>query len=1244
MEEDKSIGKDLEKTNDPNRKNSGKTIKEFVMGLTEVNDLIKAVPSLANYDFISVAIKSLKENGFEGELTPDTLLSLEEIETIRSEGLSGIIKDISEQVSADIDGLVVTDGKVNMTMSKEEQIRMGVEGSDVSDRFAEKYKLEDPLNILGQDDDFFEKAFKEYTELQDKDLYESWIDEDSLGTAFQTLSRERRIALEERTSKRVDPLLTEQINLDGLFIKSSEEEQLKMVQEMSEKFHSEKDPVKKFRLADAITQSINHELAEAYLVHTALRDMEPSEQAKYFEEHLEMKKYDTESYRARTKLMFEASEHKDVCDLWVGFLTNNSEQTPAARKKALTIAYYHFMKTDNPEIRGMCHKIMSTIIPDAEKLFVTSRDGSVSINNEELLMHLNALGGRPIKDTAELFAKGKMMSTNKLTGFAEAFLANEDRLTAIRTDENHIEGLYARLIKENPGADRKELLYWAKRNTLANKLSYDRGDIDYDSVLRYFVRDCAKGDNSDPTATKFFKLAIESHYGIKLPDSPGEAIKAIFGKGKIISGKSLSQFLQETEISLQRDFEKVENVNYKSSGKSSGVSYVEKITTDLKNEKVEKIELGKTSRRKRTMERATTLFTLEDKRNLLESALRFNSPEERANVELMKAQFSKNPEDSSFVDNPEVQRLAADEFRNYSTIEYNNCVKEYVYAYKATTAMKVDNITNTGDLFYIALTTKDETIRRYVTDRLLEVHPEVFRVGDDGKLAFDEETQEKFVELLKKGKGKKFKDVQSFGDYVQVEQDSFNESILKKIDSELGKSKKEEYFNREVVREGKFIESIKTRVGGFENKLKLERRDEIKALNEKEELTEEEVKQLKEALRYIPKNAAILERGYLGKHSELTEGVVPFYEELTDADREKRKEFVIEATIDEAIETIKNTKNYCFNESHENTIIKAMAYLLTHKDKYPEKLQELTELAHKVDPNLVREKDGVKNIRADTLKRMYFINTNKDVGQISTLAKLFEADAQDSTEEIEIADISKERNLTYGVEIEKIRKDPSLTIEERDAKVDALVARAKRELKEERARRAEKKEESKAHQAKIQEEDKTPDDKEEPDGPEESAEVVAPPKDEEPASEVVADEKPDTEVGDDEKPTTEASVEEKPENIVPETAETAVLSDEEGTALMENGVYIKVIGDKKNTVVIVAESESVSGEELAERFGTSEMVVGTQEKAVEDRATSTDKPSSGGSGDKKEVSEEDKKKEEDEKKKEEATSEEEIEY
>ena len=208
-----------------------------------------------------------------------------------------------------------------------------------------------------------------YTELQDKDLYESWIDEDSLGTAFQTLSRERRIALEERTSKRVDPLLTEQINLDGLFIKSSEEEQLKMVQEMSEKFHSEKDPVKKFRLADAITQSINHELAEAYLVHTALRDMEPSEQAKYFEEHLEMKKYDTESYRARTKLMFEASEHKDVCDLWVGFLTNNSEQTPAARKKALTIAYYHFMKTDNPEIRGMCHKIMSTIIPDAEKLF-----------------------------------------------------------------------------------------------------------------------------------------------------------------------------------------------------------------------------------------------------------------------------------------------------------------------------------------------------------------------------------------------------------------------------------------------------------------------------------------------------------------------------------------------------------------------------------------------------------------------------------------------------------------------------------------------------------------------------------------------------------------------------------------------------------------------------------------------------------------------------------------------------------
>ena len=95
---------------------------------------------------------------------------------------------------------------------------------------------------------------------------------------------------------------------------------------------------------------------------------------------------------------------------------------------------------------------------------------------------------------------------------------------------------------------------------------------------------------------------------------------------------------------------------------------------------------------------------------------------------------------------------------------------------------------------------------------------------------------------------------------------------------------------------------------------------------------------------------------------------------------------------------------------------------------------------------------------------------------------------------------------------------------------------------------------------------------------------MAPPKDEEPASEVVADEKPDTEVGDDEKPTTEASVEEKPENTVPETAETAVLSDEEGTALMENGVYIKVIGDKKNTVVIVAESESVSGEELAERL------------------------------------------------------------
>ena len=159
MEEDKSIGKDLEKTNDPNRKNSGKTIKEFVMGLTEVNDLIKAVPPLANYDFISVAIKSLEENGFGRELTPDTLLSLEEIETIRSEGLTGIIRDISEQVSADIDGLVVTDGKVNMTMSKEEQIRMGVEGSDVSDRFAEKYKLEDPLNILGQDDDFFAKIF-----------------------------------------------------------------------------------------------------------------------------------------------------------------------------------------------------------------------------------------------------------------------------------------------------------------------------------------------------------------------------------------------------------------------------------------------------------------------------------------------------------------------------------------------------------------------------------------------------------------------------------------------------------------------------------------------------------------------------------------------------------------------------------------------------------------------------------------------------------------------------------------------------------------------------------------------------------------------------------------------------------------------------------------------------------------------------------------------------------------------------
>ncbi len=155
---------------------------------------------------------------------------------------------------------------------------------------------------------------------------------------------------------------------------------------------------------------------------------------------------------------------------------------------------------------------------------------------------------------------------------------------------------------------------------------------------------------------------------------------------------------------------------------------------------------------------------------------------------------------------------------------------------------------------------------------------------------------------------------------------------------------------------------------------------------------------------------------------------------------------------------------------------------------------------------------------------------------------------------------------------------------------------------------------------------------------------MAPPKDEEPAAEVVADEKPDTEVGENEKPTTEASVEEKTENIVPETVETAVLSDEVGTALMENGVYIKVIGDKKNTVVIVAESESVSGEELAERFGTSEMVVGTQEKAVEDKAASTDKPSSGGSGDKKEVSEEEKKKEEDEKKKEKATSEEEIEY
>ena len=137
MEENKSIGKDLENTNDLNRKNSGKTIKEFVMGLPEVTDLIKAVPSLANYDFTSVAIGTLKENGFGRELTPDTLLSFEEIETIRSEALSGIIKDISEQVSADINGLVVTDGKVNIEKSKEEQIRMGVEGIDVSDRFAE---------------------------------------------------------------------------------------------------------------------------------------------------------------------------------------------------------------------------------------------------------------------------------------------------------------------------------------------------------------------------------------------------------------------------------------------------------------------------------------------------------------------------------------------------------------------------------------------------------------------------------------------------------------------------------------------------------------------------------------------------------------------------------------------------------------------------------------------------------------------------------------------------------------------------------------------------------------------------------------------------------------------------------------------------------------------------------------------------------------------------------------------------